>query len=199
MNQTLLNRSRLDKFTLLMDLPFVMKGQVDNTLQLMYKPDVIQFTVFGSPVPKIEIPSIKLPFGGQHMHVTSGGRSDYGPLTLRFLLDNSYQGYWILWKWLNLFNDYQNSDSDINHVTSLPQDPKIVMNNPFSNYVTTFELNALDEYNNKIINFKYNGCFITSLSEISFSHQDESLITCSASFAYNQLHVNLITDQNKII
>jgi len=199
MNQTILNRSRSDKFTLIMDLPLIMKGNFDEKLQTPYSPDSVQFTVFGSPVPKIEIPSVKLPFGGQHMHVSSGSRSDYGPLTLKFLLDNSYQSYWILWKWLNHFNDYQNSSSEMVKSQSPIWEPDILSVNPFSSYVTDFELFALDEYNNKIINFKYSGCFITSLSEISFSHQDEGQITCSASFAYNQLHVNLLSNINKII
>ena len=94
---------------------------------------------------------------------------------------------------------YQNSSSEMIKSQSPIWEPNILSINPFSSYVTDFELFALDEYNNKIVNFKYSGCFITSLSEISFSHQDEGQITCSASFAYNQLHVNLLSNINKII
>jgi hypothetical protein len=78
-----------------------MKQMTDNVMQENYKPDKIEFTVFGSPVPKIEVKSIDLPFSGQHMNITSGARTDYGPLNLKFLLDSGYQNYWTLWNWLN--------------------------------------------------------------------------------------------------
>jgi hypothetical protein len=198
MKQSILNRSRSDKFTLLMDLPVAMKQRTDQVLQQNFQPDKIQFTVFGSPVPKIEVKSINLPHGGQHLNITSNARTDYGLLTLKFLIDNGYQNYWTLWKWLDLFNDASDSTSEIDTPVSKEWDQQFLVRNPFSDYVTDFCLYALDEYNNKTMEFKYSKAFITSLSEINFSHQDETIITCSASFAYNQLLVNLINNPDKL-
>jgi hypothetical protein len=198
MNQTILNRSRLDKFTLVLDLPIAMRKKTDNLLQSPYKPDKIQFTVFGSPVPKVEVKSIDLAYSGQHMNITSGTRSDYGPLSLKFLVDNGYQNYWILWNWLNLFNNNEFSNSEINQPLDPPWDRFYLTQNPFSEYVTDFVLYSMDEYNNKLVEFKYSNSFITSLGEINFSHQDEGIITCSANFAYNQLQVNLLNNTDTV-
>jgi hypothetical protein len=198
MDQSILNRSRSDKFTLVMDMPIAMRNKIDNVLQNNYRPDKVEFTVFGSPVPKIEVKSINLPFGGQHLNITSGSRTEYGLLNLKFLIDNGYQNYWILWNWLNLFNNNELSDSSINEPSTLPWENTFLTKNPFSEYVTDFMLYGLDEYNNKIIEFKYDKSFITSLSELTYSHQDETIISCTATFAYNQLKVSLLNNVNKV-
>ena len=112
-------------------------------------------------------------------------------------MDSGYQNYWTLWNWLNLFNNNELSNSDINEPETFPWSSNYLTKNPFSNYVTDFALFALDEYNNKIVEFKYSGSFITSLSEISYSHQDENIISCTASFAYNQMIVKLLSDINR--
>jgi len=186
MKQTILNAARSDKFTLTMDLPIALKKYFKTNLQDI-SADSVQFTTFGSPVPAIDIPAIKLPYSGQNMNISSGARSDYGPLSLKVLLDNTYQNYWILWNWLNLFNDSYDSSSQINDPLSTLSDLVYVSQNPFSEYVTDFTLTSLDEYNQPVIKFKYAGCFITSLSEILYSHQDETSITCNAKFSYNQM------------
>lgn len=192
MNQSILNRSRLDKFTLILDIPVALKRRIDSVSKQNYKPDKIEFTVFGSPVPKIEIKHIALPFSGQHMNVSSHSRTNYEPLNLKFFIDNEYQNYWTLWNWLNLFNENLNSTSEVLTPVHPIYDPHFLTLNEVSDYVADFSLFALDEYNTKTVEFKYSGCFITSLSEIGFSHQDENLIGCSATFAYNQLMVKLL-------
>jgi len=197
MNQSILNRPRQDKFTLVLDLPEALRSMVDSTMESSYKPDNIQFTVFGSPVPKIEVPSITLPFGGQSMKVSSYSRPAWPVLDLSFLVDSGYQNYWILWKWLNLFNNYDDSTSDISSFAGITPSGQITLKNKISQYITNFTLFALDEYNNKLVSFKYTDAFITTLGEIKFSHQESGMITGSASFAYNQLHVDLINNINK--
>jgi hypothetical protein len=186
MNQTILNRSRNDKFTLVMDIPEKLKD-----LEGFENADPIQFTVFGSPVPKIDVSSINLPYGGQHMAISSTSRPAYPPLNLKFLIDNKYKNYWLLWNWLNLFNDSYRSNTSMNQKIN-GYSEKIVLTNPFEKYVTKFSLFALDEYNNKIISFDYSGIFITGLGEINYSHQEENQIIGSATFAYNQMIVNML-------
>jgi hypothetical protein len=196
MLQATLNRSRNDKFLLVLDLPNALKNSQDTVIQNKYSADQIQFTVFGSPVPKISIPEIVLPFGGQTMKVSSNFRSAYPTLDVKFLVGNGYQNYWILWKWLNLFNDSENSTSEINAPASFITEKDIRLTNPFSNYISNFTLFALDEFDNKIISFKYTNAFVTSLGQINYSYQDPTEITCDISFAYSQLHVELLKDIN---
>jgi hypothetical protein len=69
---------------------------------------------------------------------------------------------------------------------------KPTLETPMSELVSKFTIYALDEYNKKIVAFKYNHVFPVSLSEINFSHQDPSEISCTASFAFNQLDVDLL-------
>lgn len=195
MNQAVLNRSRNDKFLLVLEIPPALKKVYDTTLKDSYTADSLQFTVFGSPVPNISVPNISLPYGGQNLNISSTSRPTYPPLPLKFLIDNGYQNYWMLWKWLDLFNDSEYSYTDL---TTKLADFKgnIELKNPMSDYTTTFSLIGLDEYNNKLISFNYKSAFITNLSEINFSYQDPSEISCTATFAYNQLDVKLLRDVN---
>ena len=108
MNQTVLNRARKDKFLFVLDIPNALKNIQDPVLQQNYNADPIQFTIVGSPVPKITVPSKEIPFGGQVYHTSSLSRPTYDPFNVKFFLDNGYQNYWILWNWLNLFNKNSN-------------------------------------------------------------------------------------------
>jgi hypothetical protein len=201
MNQSVLNRARIDKFNLILDLPNAIKQSVDPIIKDKFKADTIQFSVYGSPVPKIQIPEIKLPYGGQNAYVSSHTRPAYPPLTLSYLIDNGYQNYWILWKWLNLFNDQNLSTSDISN----PPEGYNIWHHysdsatPLSDYQSSFCLYALDEFNNPIVAFKYSNAFITGLSELNYLHQDAKEITGTVTFAYDQLTVDLLNNVNDII
>lgn len=195
MNQSILNRSRSDKFSFILDLPNALKESQDSILQKQYNANQVQFTTFGSPVPEIKIPELKVPFGGQVYNASSLSRPPYPPINLKFLVDNGYQNYWILWKWLNLFNESENSFSDL--TSPLNENTKnIFLTKPMSDFTSTFSLFALDEFNNKIIEFKYTEAFITGLSPIDYSFQTSSEITCTATFVFNQLNVRLLKDIN---
>ena len=102
MQQPVLNRSRSDKFAFVLDLPKALKDQVNSVLDIT-NADPVQFTTFGSPVPAVSVPDINLAYAGQSYHTSSNSRPAYPPLNIKFLVDNGYQNYWILWKWLNLF------------------------------------------------------------------------------------------------
>jgi len=195
MNQTILNRSRNDKFLFVMDLPKNLKKTSDLVMQDSYSANKIQFTTFGSPVPNIKIPEKAISFGGQVYNTSSFSRPAYEALSLKFLIDNGYQNYWILWKWLNLFNDNQNSTSDVAAAAVVTQ-KELILKNPMSDYMATFSVFGLDEFNNKVIEFKYENAFITSLSPIDFSFQSGSEIICTATFIFSRLSVDLLSDVN---
>ena len=194
MNQSILNRARSDKFQLILDMPKAMKGMVDLTLDEHYNADKLQFSCYGSPVPSITIPSIDIPFGGQVYKASSNSRPTYPPLVVSFLIDNGWKNYWILATWLNLFNDQQTSEASYNFKDNIEKlDPVATRNKvPLKDLVSRFKTYALDEYNNRIISFEYTHVFPTSLSEITFSHQDPSEIQCKVSFAYFQFYPELI-------
>ena len=195
MIQTPLNKSRNDKFILIMEIPLALKRSYDQVTQENFKIDPLQLSIYGSPVPSINIPAIDMPFGGQVYKTSSFSRPAYDPLNIKFVIDNGYKNYWVIWSWLNLLNDYKKSTSE---PQTVPKN-QVEIKNPMSEYTSTFTIFGLDEYNNKIISFKYNHVFPTSLSEISYSNQDPNEITSSATFVFNQLEVNLEKDVNRVI
>jgi hypothetical protein len=138
---------------------------------------------------------IKVPFGGQVYNASSISRPAYDSLTLKFLIDNGYQNYWILWKWLNLFNNSEDSSTTLTEPVIMEVDD-MRLTNPMSDFTTTFSLFGLDEFNNKIIEFKYTQAFITSLSPIEYSFQTANEIICTATFVFNQLNISLLKDIN---
>ena len=191
MNQAILNKTRNDKFLMVLDVPKYLKEKYDTVLRKTYNADQIQFTTYGSPIPSINVPSIDVNYDGQTYKASSLSRPAYSPLNVKFFIDNGYKNYWILWTWMNLFNDAKDSSSIVSmQEMRKNNNPKLEI--PMSELVSTFTIYAMDEYNNKIMAFKYKHAFPTSLSEINFSHQDPSEISCVASFAFNQLHVDLL-------
>lgn len=198
MFQSILNKARNDKFILVLDIPKLLKGKFDLISNTNYKADTIQFSIYGSPVPSVNVPAINVPFGGQVYKASSAARPEYAPLSIKFLVDNGYNNYWVLWNWLNLFNHSKESYTEltktIDFFTKQEKDPTLIR--PMKEFTSSIYIFGLDEYNNKIISFEYTNAFPTSLGELNFSNQDPSEITCSVSFVFNQLNVNLIKNVN---
>jgi hypothetical protein len=194
MNQAVLNRARNDKFLLVLDLPKYLKGKLDPKLKEYLSIDNLQYTCYGSPVPSITIPSIDIPFGGQTLKISSHTRPSYQGLTIPFVLSNGWKNYWILWKWLNLFNDYKNGISMFNYTSKDKEPPIGTVQNSMLDFVSSITTYALDEYNKRIMSFKYTHAFPTALSEVNFSHQDPTEIMSKVTFSFNQVHVDILKD-----
>jgi hypothetical protein len=187
MNQSILNRPKTDKFVLFLDIPKVLKDYQDPVLKRGFNADQIQFTVFGSPTPNISIPPVDVRYGGQNMYVSSHSRPSYTPLTVKFMVDNGYINYWILWRWLDLFNNATYSTTQMG------------VNGDIMDYTTNLTLVAMDEYNNSLISFKYIKAVITKLGSIGYDHQSESNVSSSVEFAFDQMHIELLQDINNPI
>jgi hypothetical protein len=107
MYQSSLNRSRNDKYLLIIDIPKALNNKYDTGFNSKFLADPLQITIYGSPVPDVKIPDIDIPYSGQVYKTSSLNRPAYTPLNIKFLIDNSYYNYWLIWNWLNLFNDYK--------------------------------------------------------------------------------------------
>jgi hypothetical protein len=195
MFQTPLNKSRSDKFIMILDLPLALKRSLNPVTQEKFKVDALQFAIYGSPVPSISVPAIDVPFSGQVYKTSSFTRPAYDPLVVRFVIDNGYKNYWLIWNWLNLLNNFKKSTTNAHTIPS----GEVSIKNPMNEYTSSFTIYGLDEYNNKIISFKYSHVFPTQLSEISFSNQTPEEINSSATFVFNQLEVILEEDINKVV
>lgn len=183
---------------MVLDIPLMLKKKYDNVLDSTFKADSLQFTMYGSPVPSISVPAIDLPFDGQIYRASSMSRPAYDPLSVKFFVDNGYKNYWMIWQWLNLFNDAKTSTSNISiQSRHIGGNTDLKMEVSMKDLISRFSIFALDEYNNKIISFDYTDAFPVSLGELNFSHQDPSEISCNVNFVFNQLQVNLLKNVNE--
>lgn len=194
MIQTPLNKSRSDKFILILDLPLALKNTFNHVLEDNFKIEPLQLSIYGSPVPPINVPAIDVAYGGQVYKTSTFSRPAYEPLSVKFVIDNGYKNYWLLWNWLNLLNDYKKSTSDAHTLESR----SVEITNPMKNYTSSFTIYGMDEYNNKLISFKYTQAFPTQLSEINFSNQDSNEINSNVTFVFNRLEVNLEKNVDKV-
>lgn len=188
--QSNLNRSSKDKFILVLDLPQVLRKQSYNNDLISIDP--LQISIYGAVVPTIQVPANEARFGGQSYNVSSYARPNYSPLTVNFIVDNSFKNYWILWKWLTILNDPNES----NYTGT---DPKLetwkdrIDSGILTEYQSNFSVLALNEYNETSIEFKYQNGFITSLGGIIYDYNDPNIIKCTAEFQFSQLDVNIAT------
>lgn len=193
MNQSILNRARNDKFILVLDLPKILKNSSDANIQEFSDINKLQFSCFGSPVPAISIDPVDVPYGNQVYKTSSNFRKSYPPLQVKFLVDNGWKNYWLLAKWINLFNDTSTAEPSYNFKDNINiQQNQNTNKIPLRDLVSIFKTYALDEFNNRIMEFEFNHAFPISLSEINFSHQDPSEITCTVSFSFFQFKPNII-------
>lgn len=192
--QSVLNKSRKDKFRLILTLPNVLK-KIDSRRvrdDQLINLDSLQFSVYNVNIPQIEVPAISLHYSGQNYNVTSFDRPAYPPASVNFVIDNEYKNYWVLWKWLQMFNDPIHGTFGgpeiFKDIGGYPkQVPEILYD-----YVTTITLEGLDEYNKPKIQFDFRYAFITQLGDFLYDFTDSEEIGCKFSFVYNQLDVHLV-------
>lgn len=229
MNQSVLNKARKDKFLLVLDIPKVLKKVNSNTRSNnLVNLDRLQFSVGGTVVPRVSVPSISLNEYGQAYNVTSQSRPPYPPINVNFNVDNNFDNYWVLWKWLAILNNPRESGMDehfadfqvtrdtvVDSVRDLsnnlvgPQKPQktantlkykhIKMRNDYTDYQTTITVFGLREYNEAIVRFDYYNAFITDLGELRYDYKDPSEIDCNFQFTFNQLEVTLLENNSDVI
>lgn len=188
--QSVLNRTGKDKFILVLNLPPVLRKRFTNDELLNINP--LQISIFGTVVPSVLVPANEVRFGGQSYNVSSYSRPNYPPLPVNFIVDNRFRNYWVLWKWLQLLNDPNES-----YYTGT--NPKLetwkdrLESGIVTEYQTNFSVIGLNEYNQQSVEFVFKNAFITNLGGINYDYNDTELIKSSAEFQFSQLDVNLLT------
>lgn len=176
--QSPLNLSSKDKFILVLNLPLALRRlrASDPSIDI----DTIQMSVFGTVVPQISVPAIDERHSGQSVKFSSLARPEYAPLAVSFIVDNKYQNYYLLWRWLNIYNEaFTSMYNSLNKPEAANE----------TEYQTTFSLFALNEYNKPAIEFRFHNAFITSLGPINYNYKDAEQVEASAEFTFNQLIV----------
>ena len=205
LNQSPLNKSRRDKFLMSFNVPPALKqiSTKDVRSNEIIMPDTLQFSVFGIIVPDIEISASTVRYSGQTLTTSSYSRNPYPPMVVNFTVDNRFNNYWVIYTWLNLFNDEREGTYDIDDLTKTKQalaeygiakPDNNNVNNINLNYRSDISIYALDEYNKKTVQFKYYKAFPTFLGGVNFNYRDGSEIETSFAFSYSQFYVSLVKD-----
>lgn len=193
--QSVLNRSGLDKFLLVLNLPKILYKQsiLNNLIDL----DPLQMSIHGAVVPSIQVPANEVRYAGQSYNVSSHTRPNYPPLTVNFIIDNKFQNYWLLWKWLSILNDPKTSlytgtpSQSLNRNTTYETKRDIIESGLLKEYQANFSVIGLNEYNQKTIEFIYYNSFIINLGGINYSYRSTDILECTAEFQYSQIDVKI--------
>tara|TARA_R110001583_G_scaffold11403_5_gene51647 strand:- start:15225 stop:15812 length:588 start_codon:yes stop_codon:yes gene_type:complete len=188
MQQSMLNKSRADKFLLVFDVPPILKefSKKFNQTNTTIIPDSVQYSIFGTAVPEITVPAVENRYSGNTLYVSSHSKNPYPPVSVTFNVDNEYKNYWVIYQWLNLLHSeyegrYNEREINVNEV-----DPT------FQDYQTDLTIYGKDEFNNNRIKFTYTKAFPTTVNGVEYSYQTPDEITSGFTFVYSQLHTEVL-------
>jgi len=182
--QSILNKSRVDKFKLVFQLPNALKS-LNKTTRSNYSviQDTMQFSIFGTVVPTITVPALEIRYSGSTLYNSSHNKSPYPPVTINFTIDNQYSNYWVIYKWLDLLHSQREGIFDENN---------IIQDEDFRDYQTDLTIYGLDEFDNEKIQFIYTKAFPTDLGGINYNYRESNEIESSFTFVYSQLYTHLL-------
>lgn len=182
--QSIYNKARKDKFLFVLTLPDAMKDisytspqsrRDENVL-----PRTLQFSVYGAVVPTVTVDSGEIRYSGQAVKFSAHSRPAYPNVTVNFTVDNRFNNYWVIWKWLDIMNDDSNAifyaDKDLSPSDSM-----------FKQYQGTASLYTMDEYNKKTVQFDYFGVLPVSLGQIDYNYRTTDTIDTTFEFSFSKL------------
>jgi len=196
--QSPFNKSRKDKFLMVLTLPPALKKiskkfeRTGNTVM----PDTLQFSVYGAIVPEINIPPINVRYAGQTLAASSHSRNPYDPNSVNFTVDNRFNNYWVIYRWLDILNDDKTGTYDEDGLVDPAKlkgrtiDAKGIPNMEYRSDITIY---ALDEYNKRTMEFLYTNAFPISLAGIDYNYRNPEEIESSFTYSYSQLLINPVT------
>jgi hypothetical protein len=200
-NQSQLNKARLDKFLLVLNLPPVLKDISNDYLGSRENTGIIenslQFSVYGSVVPSVTVPEISQGYAGQFYKVSSHTRPAYENVSVNFTVDNEFNNYWVLYKWLDFLNDEKLSKFNAKELANIPNLSPAVKStddslSPPSLYQADISLIAKDEFDQNKVKFTYTKAFPVSLGGISYNYRTPGEVETTFEFAFSQLLVELL-------
>lgn len=189
--QSQLNKSRLDKFLLVIDLPPILRGSNNNNPNVrannLVSQNSLQFSIYGSVIPKISVPGLEAGYAGGTYKVSSNSRPPYDDVTVNFTIDNKFNNYWVIYKWLDVLGNAKNviyNESDI----LPPQSNNTKLPTPLQpqSYQTNFTIYAKDEFDQNVIKFTYTKAFPVALGNIDYNYRVADEIETSFTFAFSQ-------------
>jgi len=184
-DQTPLNKARSDKFSLRFNIPLALidKNKRFQRNNSTFDLTTFQFSVFGTVVPKIQVPAIDAKYSGSNIYVSSHAKPSYEPVTVKFTIDNMFNNYWVIFSWLDLL---RNQDTDIYSGKLTNSDKGL------GQYSTDFEIVGKDEFNKDVIKWVYKTAFPTDLGEISYNYRTPNELETEMTFVFRTLETILL-------
>ncbi len=185
MQQSILNKSRADKFLLIFDVPPILKqfSKKSNHDNKSIVPESVQFSIYGSAVPEITVPAIENRYAGNTLYLSSHSKNSYPPVSVKFKIDNEYKNYWAIYNWLNLLHDQREGKYNAREIN---------VDENFTDYQTNLTIKGKDEFNNDRIKFTYTKAFPTSINAIDYDYQNSDELVSGFTFVYSQLHTEIV-------
>lgn len=195
--QSQLNKSRFDKFLLIIDLPPILRN--NNTQKLgtrskaLINKNSLQFSVYGSVIPQISVPALEAGYAGGTYMVSSNSRPAYDEIAVNFTVDNKFNNYWVINYWLNLLSDAKQIAYNASELATYNNgDSKLPLSLQPQSYQTDFTIYGKDEFDNNIIKFTYTKAFPTLLGGIDYNYRESGEIETSFQFAFSQFFAELV-------
>jgi len=183
--QSIFNKAKNDKFVLTISLPeeLIKYNKKDGTNNSFIDLSKLQFSIYGTIIPSRNIPAQDVKYSGGNVYVSSHARPSFEPVSVNFAIDNRFNNYWVIHKWLELLRGemsghYGGEIHEYDH--------------GLGKYSTDFVITAKDDYNTDIIEWVYKSAFPTTLGEINYNYRDSDEIDCSFTFVFRGLETNLL-------
>lgn len=182
--QSVLNKAKKDKFVFVLTLPDAMKDIAyslpENRQDDRVIPDTLQFSVYGAVVPSVRVDSGEIRYSGHAVKFSTHSRPAYDNVTVNFTIDNRFNNYWVIWKWLDILND----DKD---AVFMKQKRVGLDESMFKQYQGAATMYALDEYNKQTMKFDYEGLLPVSLGNIDYNYRTADNIDTTFEFSFSKL------------
>jgi hypothetical protein len=184
-DQSLLNKSRKDKFILTITLPkeLIELNKKTSRNNEVFNLETLQFSVYGTVVPPNNIPEVEVRYAGSTVYVSSHNKPSYEAVSVNFTVDNGFNNYWVIHKWLDLLR---------NERSGLYDGEEYTKDLGLGSYTADFVVTAKDEFHNDVIEWIYKSAFPISLGDISYSNRDGGEIETTFQFVYRRVETNLL-------
>jgi hypothetical protein len=155
---------------------------------VIHKTPVINFFCQKCTLPGISIDTVEQPTPLQNLPM-AGTTLNYEDLVIEFAVDENFQSYIEIWKWINglgfpknfhEYADLKNEDNDISQ--------------EFGGLYADATLHILSNETNPIINVYFRDAFPYSLSDLSFdaTTEDANWLTATARFKYGWVDIEAV-------
>ena len=185
--QSQLNVTREDKFRLVIDIPNILKPLLRKEERYCHGGNLerLEMSIWGYVIPEFKINVTTQPYGGQNLQFSGLSRPVYPSLDVNFTVDNRFDNYYLLYKWLDIQNDDSDSTFDAKRLD-------VNSRGYLDDYASTFTVYALDEYEKPTAKWDYKGAFPSSLAAVNINSRKNGELECKVSFNYSQIKMSLV-------